>query len=127
MWQNLTNLIGTTQILTKLKCERLTIKNCNCDKTQPNTVSQNLKKKLIKLKTQYVKKKKNNNTNCDKTGQIKMCHKSKCTKVKNSNYDKSQEIKLWQNSTQIVTKLTENNSEKKTKTKKNNQVVKNNW
>ena len=124
MWQNLTNLIGTTQILTKLKCERLTIKNCNCDKTQPKSVTKLLNFFFIKLKTQYVKKKKNNNTNCDKTGQIKMCQKSKCTKVKNSNYDKSQELKLWQNSTQIVTKLTENNCEK---INKNNQVVKKNW
>ena len=69
MWQN--SSCGKTQIVTKLKVWEKNLRP-KCDKTQSVT----------KLRVWQ-------NSECDKTQSV--------TKLENSNYDKTQKLKLWQN------------------------------
>ena len=73
LWQN-----SKSQIVTKLK-------NSNCDNTQ-----------IVREKIRYSKC---DNLNCDKTWELKLCQKLKLwqtvMKLKNSNWDDIQKLRLW--------------------------------
>ena len=93
MWQKFkkkSDKNSKTYIVTQLensKCDHLQIlklwqkKNLNCDKAQLLGLWQNSKTQIMK---------KSNKEKCDKTKK-----NSNCDKLQNSNWDKTQKLKLW--------------------------------
>ena len=76
----------------------------------------NSDEKLVKTKLKNSNSNIIKNSNCDKTQKLKLWQNSKSkmvTKLKNFNGDKTQKLKLWHNlSTQIVTKLKNSSCDK---------------